>query len=469
MDKLMIWDLGLLVIFLILVGIFLYRHRKKVKKEGILLLYHTQWGINVINKTGDKYKKCLKAASYVSVTLGYLLMAGMLWLFGRIVWLYAFHSEAISAIKLPPIAPLIPYLPQIFKLSWLPPFYFSYWIVILAIIAITHELFHGIFARIYGVKTNTTGFGFFPFFFPIFLAAFVNLDEKKMQKKSTFEQRAVLSAGTFANLLTTILGILLMWGFFSLTFAPAGVVYDDYAYNIVNITDIQSINGIQVNWSTQDFTQFENISSPNNIIVNNVSYYAVKAIDSSHNLIALYYSSPAIQNNLVGAIKEINGEKISSLEVLTNKLNNYSPGQTIELTLYNGTDYNKNITLGSNPLNNSKSWLGVSFYTQSPSGLISKLSALVTSYKKPNVYYEPISASAKFVYDFLWWLVLISFSVALVNMLPAGIFDGGRFFYLTVLQITKSEKIAMNAFKWITNLMLLALFVVMFFWAKNLF
>jgi membrane-associated protease RseP (regulator of RpoE activity) len=469
MDKLMIWDLGLLAIFVILVGFFLYKHKSKIKKEGILWLYHTSWGIKLINKTGDKYKKCLKAASYLSVTLGYLLMAAMLWLFGRIVWLYAFHGEAVSAIKLPPIAPLIPYLPQIFKLSWLPPFYFSYWIIILAIIAITHELFHGIFARIYGVKTNTTGFGFFPFFFPVFLAAFVNLDEKVMQKKSTFQQRAVLSAGTFANLLTTVIGIVLMWGFFSLTFAPAGIVYDDYAYNVVNITDIQTINGIPVNWSTQDFSEFENLSVSNNIIANDISYYAVKAVSAQNNLIALYYDSPAIQNNLVGAIKEINGEQINSLDKLTQTLSNYSPGQTVELTLYNGTDYKKNMTLGANPLNNSNSWLGVTFYAPTQSGAIAKLSSAVTAYKNPNIYYEASSDASQFIYDFLWWLVLISFSVALVNMLPAGIFDGGRFFYLTVLSLTKSEKIAMNAFKWITQLMLLALFVVMFFWALNLF
>ena len=33
------------------------------------------------------------------------------------------------------------------------------------------------------IKVKTTGFGFFPFFLPVFLAAFVELDEKKMAKK----------------------------------------------------------------------------------------------------------------------------------------------------------------------------------------------------------------------------------------------------------------------------------------------
>ena len=76
---------------------------------------------------------------------------------------------------------------------------------------------------------------------------------------------------------------------------------------------------------------------------------------------------------------------------------------------------------------------------------------------------------AKFIYDLLWWLVLISFSVALVNMLPVGIFDGGRFFYLTIFAITKSEKAAAKTYKALTFIFLMLLLVLMIFWAKSFF
>jgi membrane-associated protease RseP (regulator of RpoE activity) len=49
-------------------------------------------------------------------------------------------------------------------------------------------------------------------------------------------------------------------------------------------------------------------------------------------------------------------------------------------------------------------------------------------------------------------------------MLPMGIFDGGRFFYLTVLAITKKEEVAKKAFKFATYFFLFVLFVVMLFW-----
>jgi len=465
----MIFDLSLLVLFVLLVSLFLHKKKKSITKEGLLWLYHTSWGLKIIKKTGEKYKKTIKFASYISVYLGYLLMGIMLWFFGRIVWIYAFNPEIVQAVKLPPIMPLIPYLPQIFKLSFLPPFYFSYWIIILAIIAITHELFHGIFAAADKIKTKTTGFGFFPFFFPIFLAAFVNLDEKAMEKRKNFSQRAVLSAGTFANTLTALIGVILMSLFFMATFSPAGVVYDGYAYGVTNITDITQINGDLVDWSNLDITKF-NSTEFSSVKVGNESFYGVKAFDFNQGLVALYYNAPAINANLTGVISRIGNEKITSTKRLTEIISSYSVGESTIIETYDGNEFSEvEIVFGENPQKENVPWIGVTFKIKDTSSFMSKFASLTTFYKADNVYYLPDWEFAQFIYDFLWWLVLISFSVALVNMLPMGIFDGGRFFYLTVLAVTKSKKAAENAFKWFTQFLLFALFVVMFFWAKNLF
>jgi membrane-associated protease RseP (regulator of RpoE activity) len=459
----MIFDLTLLGLFLIFVLTFLYRKRKKIQKEGLLFLYKTSWGIKLIEKIGKKYKKTLKVLSHFSIWIGYALMGTMIYLFGKMVYIYIFNADIVRAVKIPPIMPLIPYLPQMFKLSFLPPFYFSYWIIVLAIIAITHEFFHGIFARIAKVKTKTTGFGFFPFFLPVFLAAFVELDEKAMVKKSNFKQRAVLSAGTFANILTAILGMVLMFGFFSLTFSPAGVVYDDYAYNVVDISSIETINGFPLE-NSSELGKLESAK----IKVNGESYYALKQIDLKNNLVALYYDSPAIKQNITGAIISINGEKINSLEKLSKEMSSFSPKETITLETFDGFDKKlQNITLGESP--DGDAWLGVIFLEQKPKGVFATISAWAVSYKNPHIYYEPDWEFAKYIYDLLWWLVLISFSVALVNMLPVGIFDGGRFFYLTILAITKSEKKAEKAFKGMTKFFLFLLFVLMFFWLKSFF
>src|SRR4030042_4544999 len=179
--------------------------------------------------------------------------------FGKIIWIYIFQAEIVKLVKVPPITPLIPYLPQLFKLDFLPPFYFISWIIIIAVVAISHEFSHGIFSVNKEVKIKSTGFGFFPFFLPVFLAAFVELDEKRMEKKKILPQMAVLSAGTFANLISAILlfGILLL--FFSLAFTPAGVIFDTYTYSAVSIASISLVNGIQVENATYD--QISNLIS----------------------------------------------------------------------------------------------------------------------------------------------------------------------------------------------------------------
>jgi hypothetical protein len=60
--------------------------------------------------------------------------------------------------------------------------YFTYWIVAIALVAIFHEGFHGIFARFYNIKIKSTGFGFLG----PFLAFFVEQDDKQMQKAKPF-------------------------------------------------------------------------------------------------------------------------------------------------------------------------------------------------------------------------------------------------------------------------------------------
>jgi len=469
-----VYDICFLVLFVILISIFLYMKKKNLKKEGLLLLYKTSWGIKLINYIGNKYKKTLKFLSYISIGLGYCLMAGMLYLFGKIVWIYIFNQDIVRAIKVPPIMPLIPYLPQIFKLDFLPPFYFIYWIIIIAVIAITHEFAHGIFAASNKVKIKKTGFGFFPFFLPIFLAAFVELDEKIMAKKSKFKQMAILSAGTFANILTAIFFFIIMLLFFSFAFTPAGVVFDTYAYSVVGLAGISSINGIFLDNAThEDLFNLISEEGLNEVTAGGKKFLLTKEFlerqQNGEEYVLLYDDAPAINAGLTGAIIEINGVEVNSKEKLGEELFKYSSGDEIIITTIVDEKIKEyEIALGEHPENENLPWLGIGFVSQKKSGIINNFINLLSSFKKPNIYYKPNFEVSLFIYNLLWWLALISLSVALVNMLPVGIFDGGRFFYLTILAITKKEKIAKKAFSFITYLFLFLLLVLMAFWGLSL-
>jgi hypothetical protein len=371
-----IYDIALLVAFVIFVSVFLYKRKKNLKKEGLLWLYKTGAGIKVINRIGEKYKKTLNVLSYVSICLGFLLMAIVLYFFGRIVWLYVFHSEITSLVKIPPIMPLLPYLPQVFKLSYLPPFYFIYWILIIAIVAISHEFSHGIFARNKNVKIKSTGFGFFPFFFPVFLAAFVELDEKNMEKKKISHQMAILSAGTFANTVIAFLSLGILMLFFFLAFTPSGVVFDGYTYSAIGISAITSVNNVSVNnVSYNQLLSMTNISGLSEVKANGTDYLASETFLASQGnnqagYLFLYDDAPAVKANLSNTIIKINGIPVDSRIKLGQEIMKYSPGQKITITGLEGDAYRDyDIVLAENPTNKSLPYLGVGFLNREGSGI----------------------------------------------------------------------------------------------------
>lgn len=463
-----IYDLILLGIFVSLTSIFLYKNKKNLQREGLLILYRTSWGIKFIKKVGNENPKTMKFLSYLVILMGYILMGVGVYFVGKIVWIYFTRLDVVSAVKVPPIMPLVPYLPQMFKLSWLPNFYFVYWIFILAIIAITHEFAHGIFAAYHKINIKKTGFGFFPYFLPVFLAAFVELDEERMQKESIFKQLSILGAGTFANIITAILAFILMAAFFLLAFSPAGVVFDSYAYTAVPTSAI-------ANFSSQGVL-IENFDSNLNLSSISFSLEGKEFISTNEMLsnpgfleeeeyIAAYYNSPALKSNLTGVIISINSEKINSIEKLEEELSKYSVGEKVLINTLLDEERSYEIILEENPNIKGKAWIGVGFSMQEGS-----IAQKINSYKKANVYYTPkFGELSNFIYNLLWWILLISISVAIVNMIPAGIFDGGRFFYLTVLFFTKNQKWAKKSFAFMTYFFLFLIFVVMFLWLKSFF
>ena len=146
----------------------------------------------------------------------------------------------------PPITPLIPYFPQLFGMEqFFPDFYFIYFIVAVGIAMTVHEFSHGIFARKSNIDIKSTGFGFIKYF-PLLFGAFVEQDDEQMTKRSSFEQKAMLSAGVFANILTAILFFFIMGLFFVSSFSAGGVFFSGYAMNIIEISEINSVNNVSL-------------------------------------------------------------------------------------------------------------------------------------------------------------------------------------------------------------------------------
>ena len=509
MVSIYIYDIGFLVLFSLFVTLFLYKRRKNLKREGIMYLYRTRVGIKFIDYVGTKYKKFLTVYAFLGVVFGYLLMASMIWFLWKLLSIYLFNPEIVRMIKIPPLMPLIPYLPEAFSVSFLPPFYFTYWIISIAVIALFHEFAHGIIARRYNIRILTTGFGFLG----PFLAAFVEPDEKEMEDKPKYHQLAVLSAGVFTNLILAVLFFLLLSFFFLWAYAPAGAVFNTYTPGAVEIAGIGMIGGqVVAESSSQGILKLieDNgledslvLGSNGNelklteVIVNGGKYYTnIENLEYQlenpvvEGKVALFEDLPAINAGLRGAITGVDDVEIKDIDGLGSALENYSPGDSVKITTKDKKEILEyNLVLGSDTRhkegikgefynlkgdvevdNSERAVIGISSSKGGGSErILGQITEFFNFFKKDGTHYEARfnPELVLFIYNLIWWLALINLSVALINMWPVAIFDGGRFFMLTVWAITGSEKFAMKAFKFVTYLILasLALLMVGWFWA----
>lgn len=453
-----IYDMIFLILFLVFVIFFVNRDKKNLKREGLIYLYRARWGIELINYVGEKYKKILNILKYLSVITGFLLMGSMVYLLWKNLEIYMKVPEISQIIKAPPIAPLIPYFPKLYGMeSFFPPFYFIYFIIALAIVAVTHEFSHGVFMKLFNIKIKSTGFAFLG----PFLGAFVEEEKSSFKRKKNFNQMVVLSAGAFANIITAIFFFLVMLLFFYLSFSPGGYAFNTYSYGIIpynetNITGLMMRNYSIVEYSGRNYYLDEVLKSQ---------------IGNNNSFLIAYEDYPAIVGGLKGIIVDINGKKIRNQEDLREFMITTSPNQEVRIkTKFPEGKEEYSLILSSNPLNQSQGYLGIGFLSSSPSGITGKFISLI-NFKDPSIYYVSRynKEIANFIYYLFWWVALISFLVGLFNMLPLGILDGGRFFYLTILSITKSEKVAKGSFKIISGLILFVFLFLTLIWFKRLF
>ncbi|MBS3172470.1 site-2 protease family protein [Candidatus Woesearchaeota archaeon] len=293
-------DYFFLVLFGLVLTIFLLSNKKKVEVQKVvyyfiyMIMYRTKWGLKKMDSIAAKLKKHKNALSYTSITIGFIGMALMTFLFLLSVYRYFFvKKEAV-------VAPLLPGA----TIPGLPHLSFIHWILAIFILATVHEMCHGIFARMHGIKIKSSGFAIFGIILPIIPAAFVEQDEKDMEKKSKKAQLAVLSAGTFANFIT------------------AGVFFLILALLVSPLT--------------------ANLMQEQGVVIAGVNE-----------------GGPAELAGIKAGeiVTEINGFEVTKLDDLTNVLNLTEPYEKITLVTENGTYY---LTLMEHPDGKDYGYMGVS-------------------------------------------------------------------------------------------------------------
>ncbi|MFB0514779.1 MAG: site-2 protease family protein [Candidatus Bathyarchaeia archaeon] len=103
-----------------------------------------------------------------------------------------------------PIFPVVPVLT--IRFYWLP-----YFLVAVVVVMLTHELAHGVIARLEEIPVLSTGV----LAAVVLFGAFVEPDEKEFEKASVLSRLRMLAAGSSTNLVTALLALLLLSGLFA--------------------------------------------------------------------------------------------------------------------------------------------------------------------------------------------------------------------------------------------------------------
>jgi len=193
---------------------------------------------------------------------------GIAFSIGLMVLSIYFLANNLLRFIFPPIGqagPVFPAIPVLFiRLYWLPYFFFA-----VAVIMLTHELSHGIVARLEGIPVLSTGV---LAFLPLFLfGAFVEPDEKEFEKASLLSKLRMLAGGSSTNIVTALLVILLMTGMF---YPPSGgVLIQEVVSNspadkagLRQWDVIKAINGTPIN-VPQNFSDFMDTVRPGDTVI----------------------------------------------------------------------------------------------------------------------------------------------------------------------------------------------------------
>ena len=134
------------ILFYGLILLFFLRNRKKFVVQGrIFAIYRTKLGLNLMDKIGNVFRKPLRILAYLSILVGFAVM------FFIVYWLI---KGTIALLLIPDAAPAVaPVLPGI-KVPGLPTLGFWHWIIAIFIVAVVHEMSHGVLARVFKIKLN---------------------------------------------------------------------------------------------------------------------------------------------------------------------------------------------------------------------------------------------------------------------------------------------------------------------------
>lgn len=401
-----------IIIFVIVLAGFVYKDRKKFERQAIILLRRTQRGKDSIVKFGSVFPRFWKIVGTLGAVIGFIgsvfIIIQLVEILGRNIGRIVSGEQALTSLAF--VLPTPTQNPVSTTGLFLVPFW--YWIIAIALLVVVHEGMHGILAASEKIKLKSLGWGLLL----VIPLAFVEPDEKDLEKRGFWTQVRIFAGGSFANFLLAGLSVLIMTFAFSGMFVSSGVAYQGldkgYPADLANITGyITEINGQDVK-SIEDLQSVMSSVLPGNEI-------RIKTIEANYRLLPLVVTSSKIID--VNSYLIPNDGKESEFII-----------KTVE-----------------NPNNSGKAYIGIRD---------------IVEVNKYRLGLEGYAGIIEFFGGLLFFLFLINFGVGLANLLPIKPLDGGRMWEALFQKISmKHSRRLTLGISYITFLLLIINFALPFF------
>jgi membrane-associated protease RseP (regulator of RpoE activity) len=400
------------------------KNRVRVEvKFLVLILIHTPFGLEFFDMVART-----RAAKFYARFNTYLMPAitvlAIFLVVGSLMVMFA-NSQAREGVRGAGFAANLlipgfnPYLPV------------TYGLAALVITIIIHEAGHGIVARVYNIRVDSTGI---VLFLGIPIGAFVNIEREELNRATLMQKSSVLTAGPLNNMILAGACLVALY-FLVSTLVPVPIDTEDPKFGVM----VVSINGGSL------------------------------------------AESIGIESESV--IQYVAGQQITSVEALSESLRT-NLGNTIDISWINkaGDTITHQVTLPA-AVEPGRGILGV---TITP--LSAEPQQVLDTYKNqfshnplaillPPTFQEgivpfsdlmaPKYTSSVFGNNFapianmLFWLWFVNFNVGIFNALPIGPLDGGQLYSSLIENKSKSKAMARNANMLLTLVMTAIVFAVL--------
>ncbi len=281
----------------------------------------------------------------------------------------------------------------------------TYTLVALVISVFIHEAGHGIVARVYGLKVDSTGIAFI-LFIPV--GAFVNLDRDELNKATLKQKSAVLTAGPLNNMILAGISFALLFVVLS-SLTPIS-------------TDDTSNSGIEL------------------ITVTKGSLAERIGLTEGSKILSIGQTDISSQSDLTQILRSNIGKQ---LPIMWQDKNGVQRSNTFSIPP--DADPNKPI-LGVTAASADPIAI-LETYKKHPILLLqmpTQKSTPFSDYMAPKYVSNLIGTSFPTIANTLYWLFFINFNLGLFNALPISILDGGQLYGSLIESRSKIDKNRLN-------------------------